>query len=151
MLRNSQAKDVYQFLLYSALLTTYLLIDDFFQIHDHYLHYKLGISEKITYMVLGIASCTLIIKFRQTILRTDYFIMLLGIGFLAISVIADGILAPLEIIYGIFVIGTALCFYLFYITSFLVNGICVGICDCHSIVCGFHRLCFRPSALRIRF
>lgn len=113
VLRNSQTKDVYQFLLYSALLTTYLLFDDFFQIHDHYLHYRLGISEKITYLVLGVASCTLIIKFRQTILQTDYIVMLLGIGFLAISVIADGILAPLEIIYGIFVIGAASCFYVF--------------------------------------
>ena len=113
LLRNNQAKDAYQFLLYSALLTTYLLFDDFFQIHDHYLHYKLGISEKITYMVLGIASISLIVKFRQTILRTNYSIMLLGFGFLAISVIADGILAPLEVIYGIFIIGAASSFYLF--------------------------------------
>jgi len=113
LLRNNQAKDVYHFLLYSALLTTYLLFDDFFQIHDHYLHNKLGISEKITYLVLGIASSVLIIKFRQTILRTNYIVMFLGISFLAISVIADGILAPLEIIYGIFVIGAALSFYLF--------------------------------------
>ena len=113
LLRNNQAKDVYHFLLYSALLTTYLLFDDFFQIHDHYLHNKLGISEKITYLVLGIASSILIIKFRQTILRTNYIVMFLGISFLAISVIADGILAPLEIIYGIFVIGAASSFYLF--------------------------------------
>jgi hypothetical protein len=113
LLRNNQAKDVYQFLLYSALLTTYLLFDDFFQIHDHYLHYKLGISEKITYLVLGVASSVLIIKFRQTILQTDYNIMLLGIGLLAISVIADGILAPMEIIYGIPVIGAVSSFYLF--------------------------------------
>ena len=56
LLRNNQAKDVYKFLLYSALLTTYFLLDDFFQIHDHYLNYKLGISEKITYIGLGIAS-----------------------------------------------------------------------------------------------
>jgi hypothetical protein len=113
LLRNNQAKDVYQFLLYSALLTTYLLFDDFFQIHDHYLHNKLGISEKITYLVLGAASTVLIIKFRQTILRTNYIVMFLGVGFLAISVIADGVFAPLEIIYGIFVIGAASCFYLF--------------------------------------
>jgi len=113
LLRNNQAKDVYQFLLYSALLTTYLLFDDFFQIHDHYLHNKLGISEKITYLVLGAATSVLIIKFRQTILRTNYIVMLLGVGFLAISVIADGILAPLEIIYGIFVVGTASSFYVF--------------------------------------
>ena len=113
LLSDNQAKDVYQFLLYSALLTTYFLIDDFFQIHDHYLQDKLGISEKITYLVLGVASFTLIIKFRQTIFQTNYIVMLLGIGFLTISVIADGILAPLEIIYGIFVIGAASCIYLF--------------------------------------
>jgi hypothetical protein len=113
LLRNNQAKDIYQFLLYSGLLTTYLFFDDFFQIHDHFLHYKLGISEKITYIALGIATFILIIKFRQTILRTNFIIMLMGLGFLAISVVADGILAPLEIIYSIFVIGAASSFYLF--------------------------------------
>jgi len=134
VLRNSQAKDVYQFLLYSALLTTYLLFDDFFQIHDHFLHNKLGISEKITYLVLGVASSTLIIKFRLTISRTDYLIMLLGFGFLVISVFADGILAPLEIIYGIFVIGAALFFYLFtsnrplFMEYVLVFAIVIALC-----------------------
>ena len=134
LMRNNQAKDVYQFLLYSALLTTYLLFDDFFQIHDHYLHNKLGISEKITYLVLGVASSTLIIKFRQTILQTNYIVMFLGIGFLAISVIADGILAPLEIIYGIFVIGAALSFYLFtsnrplFMEYVLVFAIVIALC-----------------------
>jgi hypothetical protein len=113
LLRNNQAKDIYQFLLYSGLLTTYLFFDDFFQIHDHFLHSKLGISEKITYIVLGIATLILIIKYRQTILRTNFIIILMGLGFLAISVAADGILAPLEIIYGIFVIGAASSLYLF--------------------------------------
>ena len=113
LLRNNQAKDIYQFLLYSGLLTTYLFFDDFFQIHDHFLHSKLGISEKITYIVLGIATLILIIKYRQTILRTNFIIMFMGLGFLAISVVADGILAPLEIIYGIFVIGAASSLYLF--------------------------------------
>jgi len=133
-LRNNQAKDVYQFLLYSALLTTYLLFDDFFQIHDHYLHDKLGISEKIIYMVLGIASFTLIIKFRQTILRTNYIVMLMGLGFLAISVLADGILAPLEITYGIFVLGAASSFYLFtsnrplFMEYMLVFSIVIALC-----------------------
>lgn len=134
LLRNNQAKDVYRFLLYSALLTTYLLFDDFFQIHDHYLHYKLGISEKITYMVLGITSFILIIKFRQTILQTNYIVMLISFGFLAISVIADGILAPLEIIYSIFVIGVASSFYLFtsnrplFMEYILVFVIVIALC-----------------------
>ena len=134
LLRNNQAKDVYKFLLYSALLTTYFLLDDFFQIHDHYLNYKLGISEKITYIGLGIASFILIIKFRLTILRTNYIVMLMALVFLAVSVIADGILAPLEIIYGIFIIGAASALYMFtstrplFMEYVLVFAIVIALC-----------------------
>ena len=143
LLRNNQAKDAYQFLLYSALLTTYLLFDDFFQIHDHYLHYKLGISEKITYMVLGIASISLIVKFRQTILRTNYSIMFLGFGFLAISVIADGILATIGSNLRHLYHRGCLIFLSLYIKSSLVYGICIGLCDSYRVMCGLHRLCLR--------
>lgn len=113
LLRNNQEKDVHRFLLYSGLLTTYFLLDDFFQIHDHYLHNQLGINEKIVYMLMGIAAFTLVIKFRQTILRTNYIVMLTGLWFLAISVASDGIIEPLELIYGILVLVVASSFYIF--------------------------------------
>lgn len=113
LLCNNQEKDVYRFLLYSGLLTTYFLLDDFFQIHDHYLHNQLGINEKIVYMLVGIAAFTLVIIFRQTILRTNYIVMLTGLWFLAISVASDGIIEPLELIYGILVLVVASSFYIF--------------------------------------
>lgn len=113
LLRNNQEKDVHLFLLYSALLTTYLLLDDFFQIHEHYLDYQLGINEKIVYMALGIAAFTLVIKFRQTILQTNYIVILMGLWFLAISVASDGIFEPLELIYSILVLVVASSLYIF--------------------------------------
>ncbi len=113
LLCNNQEKDVHRFLLYSGLLTTYFLLDDFFQIHDHYLHNQLGINEKIVYMLMGIAAFTLVIKFRQTILRTNYIVLLTGLWFLAISVASDGIIKPLELIYAILVFVVASSLYIF--------------------------------------
>jgi hypothetical protein len=113
LLRNNQSKDVQQFLFYSALLTTYLLFDDFFRFHELYLPKIFNIDEKVIYLVLAVAAFTLVIKFRQTILRTNYIVMLVSLGFLAISVASDGIIKPVEMVYGILVMMTASSVYLF--------------------------------------
>jgi len=88
LLHDNQTKDVYRFLLYSALLTTYLFTDDFFQLHELYFPKYFNMDEKVIYLILGIAVFTLVIKFRQIILWTNYIVMLISLSFLAISVAA---------------------------------------------------------------
>jgi len=112
ILRNHQTKEVRQFLLYSALLTSYLLIDDFFRIHDLYFPKYFDMDEKVIYLVLAIAAIALVIKCWRTILETNYIVMLVGLGLLAISIISDGMIKPIETVYGILVMIFALSFAL---------------------------------------
>ena len=113
ILRNHQTKEVRQFLLYSALLTSYLLVDDFFRIHDLYFPKYFNMDEKVIYLVLAIAAFALVIKCWRTILETNYIVMLVGLGLLAISIISDGMIKPIETIYGILIMMLALPFILF--------------------------------------
>jgi len=112
ILRNHQTKEVRQFLLYSALLTSYLLVDDFFRIHDLYFPKYFDMDEKVIYLVLAIAAFALVIKCWRTILETNYIVMLVGLGLLAISIISDGMIKPIETVYGILVMIFALSFAL---------------------------------------
>jgi hypothetical protein len=99
LLFNIGQKEAGKFFFYSALLTTYILFDDFFELHERFLPVYLNIEEKELYLILAILASTLVIKFRQLILQTNYIVMLLALGFMAISVAADGVLNPIEITY----------------------------------------------------
>jgi len=110
--RNHQTKEVRQFLLYSATLTAYLLFDDFFRIHELYFPKYFDMDEKVIYLMLAIAAFALVIKCWRTILETNYIVMLVGLGLLAISIISDGMIKPIETVYGILVMIFALSFIL---------------------------------------
>ncbi len=90
------------FFLYSALLTAYLLIDDFFQVHEKVVPNLLGIDEKIIFICLGFAVIIYLFVYRNFILnKTRYVFLLTSMIFLASALAADGILAPLEVTYGL--------------------------------------------------
>lgn len=93
-LRNSARDDGFRFLLFSALLSAYLLCDDLFQIHETLAPRYLGLSEKAVYAALGTAAAAYFIAFRWVILRTHYGILLLALSFLAGSVLIDTLLEP---------------------------------------------------------
>jgi len=115
LLSNKKQKKTHQFLVYSALLSTYLLFDDFFELHDRYFPALLSIDENIIYVILGVATSSLLIRFRQIIFTTNYIVMLLAFIFFALSIASDGILKPMEIIYGILVMVVVVSFYLFWL------------------------------------
>ncbi|MBI4780345.1 MAG: hypothetical protein HY785_03375 [Oscillatoriophycideae cyanobacterium NC_groundwater_1537_Pr4_S-0.65um_50_18] len=87
-----KSKRIFWFLLSSALLSMYLLFDDFFLFHEVLIARYLGLSEKIVYGVLGIAISSYLIVFRRVILRTDYVYLLLALGLLTSSVFIDAAL-----------------------------------------------------------
>lgn len=113
LLNKNKTKKISHFLLYSGLLTSYLLFDDFLQWHERLFPKILHIDEKIVFILLGIAALTLMIKFKDIILRTNYIVMLMGLFFLAMSIAGDGILNPIEIVYGVLVIAFLLSIYIF--------------------------------------
>lgn len=93
-LRNVKPGEPFRFLLCSALLSAYLLLDDFFLFHDELAPRYLGVDEKLVYAALGIAVCAYLIAFRRVILHTHFAVLLLAVGFLGISVVMDALLEP---------------------------------------------------------
>jgi hypothetical protein len=95
ILRNVKPRDTFWFLLSSALLSAYLLFDDFFLFHEDLASRYLGLDENVVFVALGIAVSAYLIAFRRVILRTTFGVLLLALGFLATSVVIDAILDPL--------------------------------------------------------
>ncbi len=91
-LRNVKPRDTFWFLLSSALLSAYLLFDDFFQFHERLASRYLGLNEKVVFAALGVVVSAYLIAFRRVILRTNVGVLLLALGFLATSVVIDSIL-----------------------------------------------------------
>lgn len=86
--RKAKPEDrISNYILYSGLLTVVLMLDDLFQIHE--VLGGLNFSEK--YLYLGYALCVAGIFFfyRETILKTDYLILVLTGAFLGFSILMD--------------------------------------------------------------
>lgn len=93
-LRDVKPRDTFWFLVSSALLSAYLLFDDFFLFHDELALRYLGLDQIVFYAALGIAVFAYLIAFRRVILRTNFGVLSLALGFLATSVVMDAILEP---------------------------------------------------------
>jgi len=88
-------RDAFRFLLFSALLTAYLLFDDFFQFHENLAPRYLGLDDKAVVAASGVATAAYLVAFRRFILlRTRFVILLLALGFFATAVTIDVILEP---------------------------------------------------------
>jgi len=129
IIRDSQGKNIRYFLLYSAILSTYFLLDDFFEIHESAVLIIFGIDEKRVFTLLAISIVVYLIAFKQLILRTNYLVLLMALLFFATSVLADGVLQPMEIIYSVLFLSISTFFYLLlfnrsqlpgYLTVFLI-------------------------------
>ena len=85
--RNNQATS--QFLLYSGLLTLWLLLDDMFMLHDSLLPNHLMIPEKLVYLGYVTIVLVYLVKFRTEILNHEYATLFIAFSFFALSVLAD--------------------------------------------------------------
>ncbi|MCT7962346.1 hypothetical protein NG791_16885 [Laspinema sp. D1] len=79
-----------RFLLFGGLITTVLMLDDSFQLHEEVFPTYLGISEKIVYLVYVIMLALYLIKFHKIILNSRYLVFL-GLAFVcfALSILLD--------------------------------------------------------------
>ena len=93
LLRRTEARETYQFLLWSAVLSAYLCFDDLFVIHDDLAARWFGSSESvgeaIVFVSLGVAVVAYLIAFRKVMWRTDCSLLLLAMGFFAVSLLLD--------------------------------------------------------------
>lgn len=83
----------------SALLSGYLLVDDFFMMHEHLLP-DLGVPEKGVYALLGGAVLIYLWHFRGIIVRHRPLAFAVALGLLATSVGLDSISDPYLYRYG---------------------------------------------------
>ena len=89
-----------KFILCSGLMTVLLLIDDFFRLHEYIFPKILGLPEKIVIMGYGTLTLFGLIKFRKCILKTEFLILLVAIGFFGLSLIVDSFQNDIEQLVG---------------------------------------------------
>lgn len=77
------------FFLFSGVLTTVLLFDDLFLIHESVFPQYLNIPEKLFYVSYVIALIAYLVRFRKTILKTEFLLLLLALNFFGLSIIID--------------------------------------------------------------
>jgi len=81
------------FLLFSSLLTMFLLLDDLFMFHERIFPQYLHIPQKTVYSGYLITIILYFIKFRKfIILKTEYIVLFLACGFFGLSILYDMIM-----------------------------------------------------------
>jgi hypothetical protein len=85
----NQAQEYTKFFLYSGLLTTLLLVDDFFLLHEFVFPQYLYISERIVYAAYVIVFSSFFMRFRKILKKTEFLILLAAILSLELSIICD--------------------------------------------------------------
>ncbi len=91
ILRNISQTNSFWFLLNSAFLSSYFMLDDLFLFHEKLASIYFGINEKIVFVIIGLAVFTYLTTYRRKILKTNYCVLLLALGFLSLSVAIDTI------------------------------------------------------------
>jgi len=88
------------FVLYAGLLTTVLLLDDLFQLHEAVLPHYFHVPEVVTYACYAVASVAMLVTFRDRILKTDYLVLLMSLVFLGLSMLSDAFQPRMEQLLG---------------------------------------------------
>ena len=87
--RNSKMRELYLFLLVSGLFTTLLLFDDLFMFHEELFPEYLHIPQKLVYLVYMGLALLYLFRHRASILKTEYVLFFMALGFFALSVGMD--------------------------------------------------------------
>ena len=82
-------KEFQRFFLFSGGITSILLLDDLFLIHEEVFPYYLNIPEKLAFVGYGMIISLYLIKVRKTILKTEFIFLNLAFCFLGLSVTID--------------------------------------------------------------
>jgi hypothetical protein len=88
-LKDRLERNQKKFLLFSALLTLYLLIDDAFLLHDFLVPYYLHIDQKYVVLLGLFLILAYLVGFFRMILRTEYVLIFLALVYFGLSVVMD--------------------------------------------------------------
>lgn len=90
--RTEGRRERFWFLVCSALLTLALLFDDALLLHEYFAPRHFGIPEEVVYVFLGTITAIYLLVFRRLILRTEYLVLGVALGYFAVSVAIDAVL-----------------------------------------------------------
>jgi len=82
-------KEFSLFFLFSGGITSILLLDDLFLLHEEVFPNYLNIPEKLVFVGYGMIISLYLVKLRKIILKTEFLFLILAFGFLGLSVIID--------------------------------------------------------------
>lgn len=89
------------FLLGAGLISTMLMLDDLYLLHEEVIEDHLHIHQKYVFAAYGLMILALLFRFRNLILQSDYLLLFLGFILFAISIGIDLLVHPEEfIIFG---------------------------------------------------
>jgi hypothetical protein len=84
------------FLICAGLVSSLLMLDDLYLLHEEVLPDHLFIPQKLVFAGYGCLILTFLFRFRQIILTTDFMLLFIAFGFFAISVFVDLFVTPEE-------------------------------------------------------
>lgn len=82
------------FMVSSGLLSTYLALDDLFQIHEYIAPLLLNIPDEFVLGLLALAVILYLWMYRRLLYRPDGALLLLALAFLGVSLVIDMVLEP---------------------------------------------------------
>ena len=87
--RNNRSGTFSNFILFSGVVTAVLMIDDLFLLHESIIPGYISVPETLTFVGYALLIATYLVGFRKSILKTDYVLLLLALGFFAASLMFD--------------------------------------------------------------
>ncbi|MEH1973359.1 MAG: hypothetical protein V7L02_09110 [Nostoc sp.] len=95
--KDIRAKKYSSFFLFSGVMTSFLLFDDFFLIHESIFPNYLHINESIFYASYIALVLIFFIKFKTILKKSEFLILLSAIMFFGLSIICDSIFPNIPI------------------------------------------------------
>jgi len=89
--RDASHRKMASFFLFSGLVTSLLLMDDLFLLHDRLFPRYLSLSPKVVLGGYTILTLLYLGRFARTILATEFLLLLFAFGFLGLSTIIDSV------------------------------------------------------------
>ncbi len=80
-------RELPSFLLFSGIITSVFMLDDLFHFRESFYPVYLNVPENAVYAAYGIMLLLYFIRFRTTIIDTDFLLLFFALGFLGLSMV----------------------------------------------------------------
>ncbi len=78
-------RELPSFMLFSGIITSVFMLDDLFLFHESFYPIYLNVPENAVYAIYGIVLLLYFIRFRTTIMDTDFLLLFFALGFFGLS------------------------------------------------------------------